>query len=182
MNVQLRAAGKARRWVGGNALIVDTETTGLDKKAEIVEIAVIDCAGRVLLDERVRPTVRIPPRATEIHGITDRDVRSAKAWPQLENRFREIVAGRTVVIFNSAYDVRIVRQTAAAHGLQAPLRPRDTECAMLAYADYHHGYPDGRWIGLAAAAKAEGVAVHGQHTALEDCRLTLGVILAMARR
>jgi hypothetical protein len=33
-----------------NALILDTETTGLDGDAEVVELAVIDCAGSVPLD------------------------------------------------------------------------------------------------------------------------------------
>ncbi len=180
MDVRLRAADTARRWIDANAVIIDTETTGLDRKAEIIEIAVIDCSGRVLLEERVRPTVLIPRAATNVHGITNRDVRDAKTWPLLENSFREIVADRCVVIFNSSYDVRILRQTASAHGLKAPLRARDAECAMLTYTDYFHGYPDGRWIGLAAAARQEGVPADVSHTALTDCRMTLGVIKAMA--
>ena len=181
MDVRLLAANTARRWIDGNAVIVDTETTGLDRKAQVIEVAVIDCAGRVLLDERVRPTVPIPPEATQVHDITDWDVRDAKTWPLLQDRFREAVAHRCVVIFNSSYDVRILRQTSSAHGLRAPLQASDAECAMRAYADYFHGYSGGRWIGLAAAARQAGVPVGGLHTALSDCRMTLGVIMAMAR-
>jgi len=62
---------QARAWLGVNALILDTETTGLDEHAEIVEIAVIDCTGAVLLDTLVRPAGPIPAEAVEIHGITN---------------------------------------------------------------------------------------------------------------
>src|SRR5690606_37121994 len=47
---------QARAWLAANALILDTETTGLDADAEVVELAVIDCAGAVLLDTLVRPS------------------------------------------------------------------------------------------------------------------------------
>lgn len=46
---------QARAWLGANALILDTETTGLEEHAEIVEIAVIDYTGAVLLETLVRP-------------------------------------------------------------------------------------------------------------------------------
>ena len=41
-------------------IFLDTETTGLDAYAELVDIAVVDAAGRVLLDSLVRPRRPIP--------------------------------------------------------------------------------------------------------------------------
>ena len=40
--------------------ILDTETTGLDDNAEIVEIAIIDKEERTLINQLVKPTQRIP--------------------------------------------------------------------------------------------------------------------------
>lgn len=60
----LDAAQQARDWVGQDLLIVDTETTGLENDAQIVEIAVVDLAGRVLLDSLVKPTIYIPREAS----------------------------------------------------------------------------------------------------------------------
>ena len=62
---------QARAWLAANALILDTETTGLGDDAEVVELAVIDCAGAVLLDTLVRPSGPVPAEAAAIHGITD---------------------------------------------------------------------------------------------------------------
>ena len=47
--VAAAAVERARAWLAANALILDTETTGLDGDAEVDELAVIDCAGTVLL-------------------------------------------------------------------------------------------------------------------------------------
>lgn len=54
-----------------NYIILDTETTGLDNTAEIVEISVINDQGEVLLDTLIKPTKPIPGDATAIHGITN---------------------------------------------------------------------------------------------------------------
>lgn len=65
---------QACAWLEVNALILDTETTGLGddaEVAEVVELAVIDCAGAVLLDTLVRPSGRVPAEAAAIYGITD---------------------------------------------------------------------------------------------------------------
>lgn len=63
-----------------NALILDTETTGLDGDAEVVELAVIDCAGSVPLDTLVRPIGPIPVEAAAIHGITDAMLLGYSSW------------------------------------------------------------------------------------------------------
>lgn len=54
-----------------NFVILDTETTGLDEHDEIVEVAVIDMSGKVLLNTLVNPIQPIPYEATQIHGITN---------------------------------------------------------------------------------------------------------------
>jgi hypothetical protein len=46
-----------------------TETTGIDGDAEVIEIAIIDIRGYVLLDTLIRPQGDIPAEATAIHGI-----------------------------------------------------------------------------------------------------------------
>jgi DNA polymerase III epsilon subunit-like protein len=85
---------------------VDTETTGLspDKGARIVELAVVDEFGQVILDTLVQPGVPIPSEATAVHGITDADVsgkpRMEDIWPKLGPLLR----GKRVVAYNMAFD------------------------------------------------------------------------------
>ena len=53
-----------------DVLILDTETTGLGLEAEIIEIAVIDTAGAVLVDTVSLPQDDVPKAASGIHGLT----------------------------------------------------------------------------------------------------------------
>lgn len=66
-----------------NPLFVDTETTGLDADAEIIELAVLDMNGTVLLETLVKPVDAVPPQATAVHGLTDVDLVDAPAWPDI---------------------------------------------------------------------------------------------------
>ena len=177
-------AEKARGWIESNAVIIDTETTGLDERAEVVEIAAIDCRGDVLLDQLVCP---IPPAAAAIHGITRQHVLGKLGWGLVGIRFLEVINRRPVVIYNADYDRRILRQTAALFDLPDPLdAAASVECAMLAYAEYRQiwnpGTGDYRWHKLTNAAAFEGVDMSGirAHRALGDCLMTLGVIRAIA--
>ncbi|MCY3880243.1 MAG: 3'-5' exonuclease [Rhodobacteraceae bacterium] len=181
MRLKEQAIQSSRRWIETNALILDTETTGLDRNAEIVEAAVIDCQGSVLLDQRIRPVNPIPRRATEVHGISDRDVADCPNWADIHDSFVQLVDGRKMIIYNKSYDLRLLRQSAAIFGLPEPVRGQNAECAMLTFAEFRHGYAGGRWFRLEAAARLMRVRKQGRgHSALGDCRTTLGVIRAMA--
>lgn len=175
--------GKAQAWLEQNALILDTETTGLGEAAEIVEIALIDCHGSVLMNTLVRPSLPIPEDASAIHGISNIMVANAPSWLQIRRQFFELVSGRPVVIYNADYDTRIIHQTDTTTDLPLPF---DAHCAMLAYAEYWGQWDERRnnwkWQRLTAAAEQQGVIPDGHaHRALADCRMTLGIIHAMAR-
>ena len=181
---------QARAWLAANALILDTETTGLGDDAEVVELAVIDCAGAVLLDTLVRPSGPVPAEAAAIHGITDAMLAEAPTWSEIHARFCDLVEGRQVVIYSREFDVRVINQTARRYGLQAPqgfdlvLDPGSIHCAMQAYAEFRGEWSaekgQYRWQKLSAAAAQQGVTVTNAHRALGDCLMTLGVVRAMA--
>lgn len=73
---------QAREWLR-NCVILDVETTGLDKYAEIVEISIIDEQGHILLNTLVKPLEPIPDDVIAIHGITNEMVASAPSWAYL---------------------------------------------------------------------------------------------------
>lgn len=179
---------QAQQWLANNALILDTETTGLDSKAEIIEISIIDCAGNVLLDTLVKPTAPIPDDATRIHGITKEMVANAPTWPMIVDQFKAIISGRKLVIYNADYDLRMIYQTNNKHELEPVFygnQWNDAECAMLAYAEFYGQWDDYRrqwkWQRLGNAAMQQNVIIEGKaHRALADCLTTLGVIKAMA--
>ena len=181
---------QARAWLEANALILDTETTGLGDDAEVVELALVDCAGAVLLDTLVRPSGPVPAEAAAIHGITDAMLAEAPTWSAIHARFCDLVEGRQVVIYSREFDTRVISQTARRYGLPAPqgfdlvLDPGRIHCAMQAYARFHGEWNaekgQYRWQKLSAAAAQQGVTVTNAHRALGDCLMTLGVVRAMA--
>ncbi len=183
-------ARTAAAWLKDDPLFLDTETTGLDSNAEVVEVSIIDRLGNTLLDTLVKPVNPIPEEATAIHGITNNMVANAPAWPEIHDNFYQIIEGRRLVIYNREYDERIIEQTVRLydsfhndHSFDSLLV---TSCCAMQLYSAHYGQWDDRhqnwkWKKLTDAAEHMEVSVHGKaHRALADCRMTLGVVQAMA--
>lgn len=164
----------------GQYVILDTETTSkYPQLADIVQIAIIDPTGRVLLDTLVNPGIKIPN--PEIHGITDAMVENAPKFADIAERVYELLQDRDVIIYNEGYDEPIIRRYLEGAGYtDNPWKA--TCCAMEAYAehvgeynDYHGGY---RWHKLQPAAAAAGYGLPADvkaHSAFGDCLMTLAV-------
>ncbi len=168
-----------------DVLILDTETTGFKKTAEVVQVAVIDTTGAGRFDELVLPAGGIPREASKIHGLTRANLvrQGAQGWPVHHNRFFELVCSADVVfVYNLDFDVRILRQTCSRYGL--PFRKFVGRCAMLDYAahrkianQWRSGF---KWHKLADAARHENVkAQSAMHQALSDCEIVLELMRAV---
>jgi len=182
---------RRRRWSKrlnrADVLILDTETTGLGRRAEIVEIGIVDTTGCVVYDALVMPKGRIPRDASEVHGITRQTLRDAgaKPWPEHHQAVMDLLrAAKMIVVYNAEYDARLIVQTVERHGLTLPRRLPEWECAMLAYAEHrgvrgNHG--DYRWYKLQSAVRYEGFKVPGKaHRATTDCLATLEIVRVLA--
>ncbi|EOI6838990.1 3'-5' exonuclease [Yersinia enterocolitica] len=181
------ARTRANKWLKNNYLILDTETTGLGDDAEIIEISIIDCTGKILLDTLVKPLKTIPAEATAIHGITNDMVADAPTWRDIHYQFMVITNERTLLIYNALFDSRLIFQTVAASNCQFSGKKYifDAECVMESYAEYYGQWDQKRnkfkWQRLSNAAHQQDVVIDGApHRALADCKTTLGVIRAMA--
>lgn len=180
-----RAAAWAQAMVADPATVyIDTETTGLDGSAEIIDIAVVGCAGEVLLDTLVKPRRPVPAAASAIHGLYDVDLVGAPEWGDVYGLLVPILADRSVVIFNVGYDRRIIDQ--CCQGIRQPVPPGADgwHCAMLRYAEYAgipgRGGRGFRWHKLDKAAAAFGIPPGG-HRAKGDADACRRVVHGMAR-
>lgn len=171
------AVAWARDLLAGEFLILDTETTGLTAgHDEIVQIAVINQAGKTLLNTLVLP--QHPGRlmessAMDVHGITPESLLGAPGWPEVYAKLIEIVAGKKVVIYNAAFDEAMIAGDCKRHGI-TPVE-LDADCAMEMYAQWY-----GEWSSYWGSYKWQ--PLDGGHTALSDCRACLGVIREMAKQ
>ena len=165
------------RLIRGEFLVLDTETTGLDGNAEIVEISIIDQDGAILLDTFIKPSRPIPAQATAVHGITDQTVASAPTWGAIVGEYSKLVSGKPVLVYNASYDSRIIRQTSSLHNVPVA-EPFLWVCIME---EFKSLYNLRKWYSLERAATALGVSAEGElHRALTDTKLALAVARKMA--
>lgn len=179
------AIKRSRELVTLDALVLDTETTGLDENAEIVEISLITMSGRVVLDSLVKPKNPIPQDATKVHGISMEMVKDAPTFNELwEKGLETLLFDRTLAIYNAEYDLRILEQTCRIRDITSPNK-LEAECAMKLYAGYKGDWDERfnkfKWHSLSSAARQCGLQLpEDLHRSLADIRLTREVILHMA--
>jgi DNA polymerase-3 subunit epsilon len=162
-------------------LVLDTETTGLRRPAEICQIALIDADGDALLNTLVKPVRPIPPDATRIHGITNEQVADAPSWSVVAARLQDLVQGRDVIVYNVEYDSSVIRWSDEASQRTTDWGKIATWwCAMKWYAEYrgvrNPRYGGYAWHSLTNAMLQQGLPISDAHSALGDTQMTRALI------
>ncbi len=174
----------AQKILSENPLFLDTETTGLEGAAEIVEIGLIDQDGMPLFESLVRPAKLIPPEATSIHHITNAMVEKARAWPTLWPTVRSLVIGRTIAAYNADYDLRILQNSLTQYGLSWKDQLK-MFCVMKLYAQYRGEWDprrgNYRYISLDEARRQCRLDLPNAHRAVADALLTRDLLLFISR-
>ncbi len=163
-----------------DAVVLDTETTGLDPaKARIVEVAAVRLvAGRLstadAFRQLVRPDVPIPALASAVHHIDDSTVADAPAfaavWPSVQ-----AFAGDTVWIGHTlGFDLAILKRECERANMTFRL-PRALDTQLLAQVAEPHlaGFT------LEQLAVWLGVEMTERHSALGDAMTTARIFVAL---
>lgn len=172
-----------RQKISEGPVYLDTETTGLNRDAEIVEIAVVNSQAEILIQTFVKPSRPIPPDASAIHGITDEMVQGAPSWPVLWQSLRGLLNGRPIGLYNAEYDLRLMQQSMEVYRL--PWRETfNVIDVMKVYSDYRgewDPYRRGKKIfKLEEAGKFFRIPLPNAHRAAADSLLTRAVFHCMA--
>jgi len=153
---------------------LDTETTGFSpaRGDAIVEIAIVDGAGRPLIDTLVDPEREIPWQASRIHGITNDMVCGKPTLKYLMPRVLEVIADHEVVIYNASFDAPFFPGRLA--------QSRGVICAMTEFAaslggprrklDVAAKHVEHQWTGDAHRALADALACRSVWLWLEGRR------------
>ena len=181
----------ARRWMTDNPLYLDTETTGLSFHDRIVEIAVVNAAGAPVYRHLVNPIISIPAEATAIHGITNEMVSGCPTFDMILQELYDGLCGSTVVIYNAAYDYRMIQQSIELTGvLRAIAAISDIihpVCAMKLFAqfqgewDNRHGQYKWHTLDKAMYLTHQPWPINEMpHRATADAKACRLVVMAMA--
>ncbi len=173
----------ARQKIEQKPVYIDTETTGLNRSDEIVEISIIDHDGSLILNKLVKPSQPIPPDVEKIHGISNKMVQTTQAWPILWPTIRNHLYGRVIAAYNAPFDQRMMEQSHARYRL--PWRENLEFLDVLTlYSEYrgewdqaHNSY---RIFKLEEAGSFFNVPLPNAHRSTADALLTRAVLHSIA--
>ncbi|MFZ6774559.1 exonuclease domain-containing protein [Undibacterium sp. SXout7W] len=164
-------------WLAQSPLFLDTETTGLDHGAEIIEITLLDAGGLVQADYLVRPSAPVPTEAIAVHGITDADLIHAPTWPEIAAQINNLLVGRLIIAHGADFDERMLKQTNARYSIEQPVF--EMACTMMALS-YRNGK---RWPKLREAALLvnANIPTGPQHRSMNDAEDCRQIVLAICK-
>lgn len=160
-------------------VVVDTETTGLEADARIVELAAawVDVARGEVTEVKsllIDPGMRIPRAASAIHGITDAMVKGAPRIDRALTRFFAYLEDGPVLAHNARFDVARLRFEAQRTASRVPGR-LPVFCSMKMAKRAIPGQPSYRLDALASTLQLsrQGVA----HRAGSDVGVAAKLVL-----
>jgi CBS domain-containing protein len=163
-----------------DAVVVDTETTGLDpRKSFIIELGAVRLvAGRIdpaqYFRSLVRPRESIPVKSTAIHGIDDGKVAAAPAFADVWPRFSSFVGDDVVIGHTLGFDLSVLQKECERNSISWK-RPRGLDTQLLAQL----AEPNLAGYSLEQLANWLGVELSGRHSALGDALTTARVFHAL---
>lgn len=163
-----------------DAIVLDTETTGLDVRlASVIEIGAVRIVGGVLRPEEtyrslVRPLGPIDRAAVAVHGIDDAMVRDARQFQEVWPEFAVFADDGVIVGHTIGFDLAILERQLATCGISWR-RPRLLDTQLLGQL-VHPELGRSSLDDLAARCEVE---VEGRHSALGDATLAALVFLAL---
>jgi CBS domain-containing protein len=176
----MAAIGNATALAALDAIVVDTETTGLDPaKAWIVEIAALRIAGGRLdtaapFCRLVDPGESIPKGAIGVHGIDDAAVAGAPPFHTVAADVAAALGAPVLIGHSLGFDLAVLkREFARANVTWQPPPTLDTRLLAEIVAPGLAGYS------LESLTAWLGVPMARRHSAVGDAETTARVFLAL---
>jgi DNA polymerase-3 subunit epsilon len=175
-------------WVDLPIAMLDVETTGKDASVDrVVEVGVAIARGGEVVERRnwlVNPGRAIPKEASDVHKITDEDVRDAPPFERVAREIAASLAGCIPAAYNAAFDRAFLSNEMARASLPADAIPdalgRDVEWLdPLVWARELQQGEKSRALGEVASRL--GIALQNAHRASDDAEAALRVLLTMGR-
>ncbi len=160
---------------------LDLETTGINtQKDRIVEMAIVKLmpdGERVRKEFLINPTIPIPQQATDVHGISNEDVKDKPTFADVANEIKQFIDSCDIAGFNSnRFDIPLLNE----EFLRVKIDPEFKQRSLIdVQAIFHKKEPRD----LTAAYKFYcDQNLEDAHSALADTEATADVLLAQIER
>ena len=155
---------------------LDTETTGLDENAEIIEIGMVKVIDGQIADrynQLIRPYSPIPETITQLTSIDDAMVADQPHWNGVEQAVLEFIGDYTLGAHNVSFDKGMLENHL---GRALPNQWVDTHDMAKIFLPALTSYK------LISIAGALGISGDGFHRALQDADITAQVLLKLTEQ
>ncbi|MBO5115217.1 MAG: DEAD/DEAH box helicase [Peptococcaceae bacterium] len=155
---------------------VDTETTGLDDSAEIIEIGMVKIIDGIVADrysQLIRPYRPIPEEITQLTGIDNDMVEHQPHWNDVEAAILDFIGDFTLVAHNVSFDRSMIENHI---GRVLPNAWLDTHDVAKIFMPSLTSY---KLISIAGALQ---IAESGFHRAVNDAEVTAQVLLTLTAK
>ncbi len=153
---------------------LDTETTGLDESAEIIEIGMVKVIDGQIADrysQLIKPYNPIPETITQLTSIDDAMVADQPHWEGVEQAVLDFIGDYTLVAHNVSFDRGMLENHL---GRVLPNQWVDTHDMAKIFVPTLTSYK------LISIAGALGISGDGFHRALQDADITAQVLLKLS--
>ena len=159
----------------GDFVLFDTETTGLDKDDEIIELAVLSSSGKILFNKRFCPEKAIHPMAAKCNHLSKKILENEPKF-SIEDvkELVQLFKGKTIVGHNVAFDIRLLAQTVRRYNLPV----KEDSILSLTDRSFDTKLVSKKFIKTKSYALNNlttlvGITREEQHNAADDCLMTL---------
>ena len=170
-------SGNANMPLNGDFVVFDIETTGLSPNTEsITEIGAVKIKNGAIVDtfnELVNPGKPIPPKISELTGITDSMVADCPYISEILPKFFEFAKGSVLVAHNASFDTSFIKKSAKDLGLAFNFSYIDTLELSRSIVEGVKNYK------LDTLTKHFNVKLENHHRACDDATATGHVFLKL---
>lgn len=175
-------------WKNLRIVAFDTETTGLDafNGDRVIEFAAVELEigpdGKVAAQRDhtffVNPGIPIPRAATEVSGISDKDVADALSFDRVALDVHDLLSNAITVAHNYEFDRVMLTREFERAGLVWPEPLAEVDTLEVS----HRVFPEARKHRLADLCERTGVVLDGAHRAANDAAACGRCFLELVRR
>ena len=166
-------------------VVLDTETTGLEPQGghRIIEIGCVEISHRRLTGRHYQqfldPKREVDEGASEVHGLTSKDLAGRPEFVGVVDNFMEFVSGAELIIHNAPFDLGFINME--LERIDSKWGAIENYCSVLDTLNHARKLHPGQRNSLDALCKRYDVAnSHRElHGALLDAELLAEVYLAM---